>query len=420
MIDTICIYEGIHHKELFPLVHIRPTFDLRCGILNLREKIIRHYPGVTVNLHCRNYLAEHIKQRNPQLIVNDLHSDGCLFIDGRIVADPNFAEKIPLQGEDKIYTNGDMVVAARITGSKLKNFKKYLLDVIPLSAFNGLPTEEVDINYVHFPWELIHNNGREIIEDYKYITKDYKQMINAPINDGVYLVEKDNMYIAEGVDIKPGVVIDASDGPIYIAKNVKIMPNACLRGPLYIGKNSLIRMSAKVYENTSIGNVCKVGGEIEDSIIHSYSNKQHDGFLGHSYLGAWVNIGADTNSSDLKSNYGTIKVIINDVAVDSKMQFVGAIIGDHSKTAINTMLNTGTVIGLSCNVYGSGFPPKYMPSFSWGGSDGVTTYNLEKSLEVAERVMKRRDIIISEDAKRLISNVFELTRDERESRGMPY
>jgi UDP-N-acetylglucosamine diphosphorylase/glucosamine-1-phosphate N-acetyltransferase len=420
LIDTICIFEGVHHKDLFPLVHIRPTFDLRCGISNLRDKIVRHYPNVTINLHCRNYLAEHIKQRNPKLIINDLHSDGCLFIDGRVVADSDFGSKIPLQGEDKIYVKGKTIIAARITGEKLEKFKHHLMDTIPASAFDGLEKEEVDVNYVHYPWELIQNNGNEIVEDYKFLTKDLSEMINSPISAGVNIVNENNIYIGKGVDINPGVVLDASDGPIYIADSVRIMANACLRGPLYIGENSIVKMGAKIYENTSIGNVCKVGGEIEDSIIHSYSNKQHDGFLGHSYLGAWVNLGADTNSSDLKSNYGNIKVVINDEIVDSKSQFVGSIIGDHSKTSINTMLNTGTVIGISCNVYGSGFPPKYMPSFSWGGSEGVTTYNLDKCLEVAERVMKRRDIEISDDAKRLISKVFEMTREERHGRGMPY
>ena len=178
MIDTICIYEGIHHKELFPLVHIRPTFDLRCGILNLREKIIRQYPEVTINLHCRNYLSEHIKQRNPELIVNDLHTNGCLFIDGRVLADKDLSKKIPLQGDDKVYTSGGMIIAARIRGQKLEHFKTYLDDVIPLSAFEDLPTEEVDVSYIHYPWELIHSNGNEIIQDYEYLTNGISKRIN--------------------------------------------------------------------------------------------------------------------------------------------------------------------------------------------------------------------------------------------------
>jgi UDP-N-acetylglucosamine diphosphorylase/glucosamine-1-phosphate N-acetyltransferase len=214
-------------------------------------------------------------------------------------------------------------------------------------------------------------------------------------------------------------VLDAENGPIYIGKNVKILPNAVIEGPAYVGDGSLIKVSAKIYENTSIGPVCKVGGEVEASIIHAFSNKQHEGFIGHSYLGTWVNIGADTNNSDLKNDYGNVKVYVDGELIDSGSMFVGLIMGDHSKSGINLMFNTGTVVGVSCNIYGSGLPPKFVPSFSWGGAqDGFVTYRIDKAIEVARRVMARRNVQLTEIDEKLFRKIFELTEEERVKAGV--
>ncbi|OPX32048.1 hypothetical protein B1H10_08075 [candidate division KSB1 bacterium 4484_188] len=221
------------------------------------------------------------------------------------------------------------------------------------------------------------------------------------------MLGKENVHIAAGARVMPGVVLNAESGPIYIDQGAVVMPNAVLEGPLYLGKKSRIKIGAKIYQDTTIGPVCKVGGEVEGSIIHSYSNKQHDGFLGHSYLAEWVNIGADTNNSDLKNTYGEITVFLNGSPVKTGKRFVGLIMGDHSKTGINTMLNTGTIVGVNCNVYGAGFPPKFIPSFSMGGSSGFREYNFEKALEVAEIVMSRRQVKFSEKHK----NMFRAARE---------
>jgi UDP-N-acetylglucosamine diphosphorylase/glucosamine-1-phosphate N-acetyltransferase len=215
--------------------------------------------------------------------------------------------------------------------------------------------------------------------------------------------------------VKPGVVLDAEGGPIYIGKKAKVFPNAVIEGPAFIGDGSMIKIGAKIYENTSIGEVCKVGGEVEGSIIHSYSNKQHDGFLGHAYLGMWVNLGADTNNSDLKNNYGSVRVMINGEEVNSGSMFVGLTMGDHSKAGINTMFNTGTVVGVSSNVFGAGFPPKYIPSFAWGGAEGIETYDIARALEVAQRVMGRRKMQLSGAEEKVLREVFALTARERSS-----
>jgi UDP-N-acetylglucosamine diphosphorylase/glucosamine-1-phosphate N-acetyltransferase len=211
--------------------------------------------------------------------------------------------------------------------------------------------------------------------------------------------------------------MDASTGPIFIEKNVTIFPNAVIQGPFYIGESSKIKSCATIYPNVSIGTVCKVGGEVEDTIIHPFSNKQHSGFLGHSYLGSWINLGADTNNSDLQNNYGTIKVQINGKHIDSGKQFVGLLMGDHSKTAINKMFNTGTVVGFSSNVFGAGFPPKYIPSFGWGGSESMKEYKLAKAIETAKAVFTRRDKNFSTDDEKLFEYIFNLTKVDRSKRG---
>jgi len=419
MVDSICIFEGINYKRLLPLVYTRPEYDLRCGILTLREKIIDSFPGIPFSLHCRGYLVVTMKENNPNIPINEIIGDSCLFVNGRVLADSSFANKIKLDGDDILYVNADQIVAARVSGSKLDILKNALNDLFTLSDFSDLFREEVDVKLIAYPWDIINNNGKAIVDDFYRMTKNRPNNINGTAYQGAFLLNPDNIFIEEGAKIKPGAVLDAESGPIYIGKDAVIYPNAFLLGPCSIGSKTLVKAGARIYEDTSIGEVCKVGGEVESSIIHSYSNKQHDGFLGHSYLGMWVNIGADTNNSDLKNNYGSVKVVINDEQIDSGSQFMGLTMGDHSKTAINTMFNTGTVVGVACNVFGGGFPAKYIPSFTWGGPEAITTYAMERSLEVAKRAMARRNIQLSDATERLLKKIFDLTRDERRKRGMP-
>jgi UDP-N-acetylglucosamine diphosphorylase/glucosamine-1-phosphate N-acetyltransferase len=209
----------------------------------------------------------------------------------------------------------------------------------------------------------------------------------------------------------PGVTINAEHGPVWLDQDATVMPHAVLEGPLYLGKNSIIKTGAKIWENTTIGPMCKVGGDVEESIILAYSNKQHEGFLGHAYLAEWINIGADTNNSDLKNNYGEITVFLNGYPVNTGKQFLGLIMGDHSKTAINTMLNTGTIVGVNCNVFGSGFPPKFIPSYSWGGEIGLREYQFEKAIETARSAMKRRQRDFTEKDLRLFEETKKMAKD---------
>lgn len=411
----ICIFEDINVNKLNPLVYARPVYDLIAGTSSLKEKILSAYPSVMCSLHCRPYLEGIVKQNNPNTFVNSIESDECLFINGRLIAPANLNEVIPLiSGVDKVYVNGETVIAARVSGKKLSYLKNYKRDLFELLNFEGLQIELVNSKTVQYPWELITANGKLIKDEFENIKSSKTKVTPVyKIYDGAHLIGKENIFIGSGSIIKPGVVLDASNGPIIIQEEVEIFPNAVIEGPVFIGKKSKIKSCASIYENVSIGHTCKVGGEVEESIILPYSNKQHAGFIGHSYLGSWVNLGADTNCSDLKNNYSNISVKINHESINTGLQFVGLIMGDHSKTGINTMLNTGTVAGFCSNIFGSGFPSKFIPSFSWGGSDGFEEYDLNKAIEVARKVYQRRNIIMTGTDEIIFRKIFELSENER-------
>ncbi|NWF90775.1 MAG: GlmU family protein [Ignavibacteriaceae bacterium] len=414
MVDVICLFEDKSFSQLLPLVYFRPTYDLRCGILTLREKFQYYFPKSKFILNCRNYLQEFVSESNPKTIVNQMNYDSVLFINGRVIAESKLAKQLKIN-EDTLFTHKGQIVAAKLSKGNLLSFKDKMHDFLDLTDLNHLPAKEIDVSVINYPWDLVSNNGAQIVSDFNLLTGTLKgKKLRGKVYPGVSLLNKKQIFIDSGTTVKPGVVLDAEGGPIYIGKDVKIFPNAVIEGPAFIGDKSAIKIGAKIYENTSIGEVCKVGGEVEGTIIHSYSNKQHDGFLGHSYLGMWVNLGADTNNSDLKNNYGNVKVIIDGNQIDSGSMFVGLTMGDHSKSAINTMFNTGTVVGVSSNVFGSGFPPKYISSFSWGGSDIISTYELQKALSVAKRVMARRKVTLTEAEEKIFHKVFELTKSERE------
>jgi UDP-N-acetylglucosamine diphosphorylase/glucosamine-1-phosphate N-acetyltransferase len=418
MVDSICVFEDTAYRNLLPLVHLRITSDLRCGITTLREKIERTYPGIPLSLHCRGYLADLVREQNLGVPVNNVQGTSCLFVNGRLIADESLPKIVPTEGPDAMYISRESVVAARLSGTTLDAFRRNLPETIGSEHFEGLTRTEIQVALVHYPWDLVSRNGDAIVADFALLTAGRKEKMRGLVYEGAHLVNKENLYVGDGTQIKPGTVLDAESGPIYIGKNVTVFPNATIEGPAYVGDGCMIKIGAKIYENTSIGEKSKVGGEVEESIIHSHSNKQHDGFLGHSYLGRWVNLGADTNNSDLKNNYGNVSVVIDGESIDTGSPFVGLIMGDHSKSGINTMFNTGTVVGISSNVFGSGFPPKAIPSFAWGGAGGMTTYRIEKSLEVAKRVMARRKIILSAVEETVIREVFMETEKERESAGL--
>ena len=284
---------------------------------------------------------------------------------------------------------------------------------INLAKFKNIPHENIDVTIANYIWDLIYENEKELIIDIQLAAGKNKTKLSSKKITGSHFINDKKIFIQNNVTIKPGVVLDASHGQIYIDENSIISSCAVIEGPVYIGKSSIIKNHSSL-KNVSIGSVCKIGGEVEDSVILSYTNKQHPGFLGHSYLGSWINLGADTNCSDLKNNYSTIKITMNGTNIDSGKQFLGLIMGDHSKTAINTMFNTGTIAGFSSNIFGAGFPKKYIPSFSWGGSDSVEEYDLPKAVETAKAVFKRRNISFDKTQENLFESIFNLTKSQRE------
>jgi UDP-N-acetylglucosamine diphosphorylase / glucose-1-phosphate thymidylyltransferase / UDP-N-acetylgalactosamine diphosphorylase / glucosamine-1-phosphate N-acetyltransferase / galactosamine-1-phosphate N-acetyltransferase len=412
----ICIFEDEQYLNFEPLIYSRPVYDLVCGMTTLKEKIIRSFPTEKITLKCRNYLESFVREENPKYKINQFHNDDYLFINGRIIAPSNLKNILSTKsGEEKVFVSKDVVVAAKVSAKRIKELSIADSEIINTKIFSNLPTLEVDVPFANYLWDLVYQNGEELQNDFKIYTKGKSSAKKKYA--GVNFVNKKNIFIGKNVDIKPGVVLDASTGPIFIEKNVTIFPNAVLQGPFYIGESSKIKSCATIYPNVSIGNVCKIGGEVEDTIIHSYTNKQHSGFLGHSYLGSWINVGADTNNSDLQNNYGSITVQINGKRINSGRQFVGLMMGDHSKTAINTMFNTGTVVGFSSNVFGAGFPPKYFPSFGWGGNESMMEYKLAKAIETAKAVFARRDKEFTKEYEQLFETIFNLTKDDRTKRG---
>ena len=413
----ICIFEDNKAGNLAPLSFARPVYDLVCGMTMLRKKIERTFEGTRISLHTRPYLHDHVTYRNSEYIVNKVaSSDTCLFINGRVMLPINFKKIIKLDSPgDVVFVSKGQVVAAKVTGKNLEFIKTKISDVLTLETFEGIQTEEVDVQFYEYPWDFIRYHSGEMYRDYSQLFAGITdKRIRAEIGAGVHLVNEKDIFIDEGAIVKPGVVIDASSGPIVIGKNTVIESNAVIMGPVYIGRSSRVRPLSVIYDNTSIGNVCKVGGEVEFSIIQSYSNKQHQGFLGHAYLGSWVNLGADTNCSDLKNNYSTVRAQTNSQEVDTGLQFLGVIMGDHCKTGINTMLNTGTVVGFSSNVFGAEFPAKYIPSFAWGKD---ATYNVSLSITTAKKVMLRRNQTMHDCEEKLFKHIFEITKSEREQRG---
>jgi UDP-N-acetylglucosamine diphosphorylase/glucosamine-1-phosphate N-acetyltransferase len=412
MSSVLCLFEDNGYRNLLPLTYTRPVYHLRCGTGSLGDKVRQVYDPSQVIFHCRPMLAESLAQAAAGGTVNQIDGDACLLINGRLLATADLAEKIPLKGDDCLYTCGDDLVAARISGNHLGKLAETIADG-PLKAdlFAIDRIEEVDLPLIVYPWDLIQRNGEQIGVDWSLF--GYQAGHKGQVDEGVSILGRENVFIGEEARVKPGAVLDAEEGPIIISAGAKIFPNATIEGPACIGPKSLIKIGAKIYEGTTIGEVCKVGGEVEESIIHSYSNKQHDGFLGHAYLGMWVNLGADTNNSDLKNNYGNVKVYVDGQMVDSGSMFVGLTMGDHSKSGINTMFNTGTVVGVCCNVYGGGFPPKFVPSFSWGGAEGLVEYRLDKALETARAVMGRRKVELSLAEENLYRAIFEDTADQR-------
>ncbi len=406
----ICIFEDEKFDRLYPLTYLRPVSDLKCGASSLYEKIRRNYEDTEICFFIRPQLVNSFKKRNPQSSVNnldDLKNDDLLFLNARLLLKEKISpaeEEIGIKDGLPAYIKVKKETISKISFSDFSEFLKNVSQI--------LPKKEVDLKLISYPWDLINENGEAIKDDFKALGKKGVEGEMHP--QALIYGNPDNVYIAKGAKIHPFVVLDVKEGPIIIEENTKIFPFARIEGPGVIGKNSMILGGAKIRECTSIGPVCRVGGEVEESIIHGYSNKYHDGFLGHAYVCEWVNLGAFTTNSDLKNDYSNVSVHIKDELVDSKSIKVGSFIGDYTKTSIGIILNTGTVIGVMCNVVGSGkISPKFIPSFCWYINNNFLKYSFKKQLESAKITLSRRKKELTPEDAELLKSVHEITKEER-------
>lgn len=383
----LIIFEDEGYKGLLPLVYSRCTFNLRCGFNNLLEKLEATIGRTAESLFVRKQLASVIAERQPRRVNQPATSDDQLWINGRFLIRGGI--DLPLgsaawQGESLVAARIDRAIATRLQPEVLMQNVR-IREVLAQLPVVDLPPQAGVL--IEFPWQLVLRNAEEI--ERQCAAAEMK--LGSEPDPGAHLVEARAIHIGEGCRIRAGAVLDASLGPVFIGANVIVHPCAVIQGPCFIGDGCVIQPGASIRSGCSIGMVCKVGGEVEGTIFHGYSNKQHDGFIGHSYVGEWVNLGADTVGSDLKNTYGPVRVPINGRPVDTGETFVGAFIGDHTKTAIRTTLPTGCVIGYGCNIATSSFVPTFVPSFSWLTDKGRQGNDAQKALAVARTVMSRRN-----------------------------
>ncbi|HHP7241336.1 MAG TPA: putative sugar nucleotidyl transferase [Cyclobacteriaceae bacterium] len=381
-------------QNLLPLTYTRPIPELRLGILTLKEKWQRK-----LNSHSVSYITEdYLGKKYPFQIIED-----GLIINSSILPDKAVEEYIRALEKDQILLKENKFIAARTSGSNIAKIQHEDWSTFSVCYYKG------NLKILKNVWELFQWNGQEIINDFELITKN---RYSSEINDHYTRVYgPGSVFIEEGAVIKCAI-LNAESGPIYIGKNCKISENAVIQGPTAICEESTVSIGAKIRKNNTVGPACKIGGEVSNSVIFGYSNKSHDGYLGNSVLGEWCNLGADTNTSNMKNNYGNVKVwnYPSKSFININNQFCGLIMGDHAKSGINTMFNTGTVCGVSSNIFGGGFPKKFIPSFSWG--DG-STYIYEKALEVAEKMMARRNIQLPAVDVGILENVYRLSKPYR-------
>lgn len=385
------LFDGPSRNNLLPFTFTRPVADIRVGILTIREKWEAHL-GFTTTTVTEDYLSEKypMVEMEQNIMINASYL-------------PNFeiVELIKELSENQAIFKDEDVIAF---------YAKDTQEEIDFEKYESIEFNE-DIIKIEATWDIFSKNGAALQDDFELLTKNRKSQ---PIPTSNNIINSENIFIEEGAKLK-FVTLNASSGPIYIGKDTEIMEGSIIRGPFALCDNAVVKLGAKIYGPTTIGPFCKVGGEVNNSVLFGFSNKGHDGFLGNSVLGEWCNLGADTNNSNLKNNYAEVRLwdYTTEGFAKTGLQFCGLMMGDHSKCGINTMFNTGTVVGVSANIFGSGFPRNFIPSFSWGGNSGFTTYLTKKAFEVAKVVMARRNIEFTKQDQAVLEHVFEETKKFR-------
>jgi UDP-N-acetylglucosamine diphosphorylase/glucosamine-1-phosphate N-acetyltransferase len=382
------LFDSFRRNNLLPFVYTRPVADIRVGIMTIREKWEK-YLGVKTSTLTEDYLGEKYPLQKA--------ADNIL-INGSVLPTHQLIERMAKLNSGETLVKDDAILAMRLSADEIDELgeKEDLIE----NLFEG---EFLKINN---SWDIFSLNAQAIRDDFELLTKGRK---SAPLPETNFVKgDRKNIFLEEGARVD-FAFLNAEEGPIYIGKDASIMEGSKVRGPFAMGENSILKMAAKIYGGTTIGPWSKVGGEINNVVFFGYSNKAHDGFLGNSVVGEWCNFGADTNNSNLKNTYDHIRIwsIAEDTFINTGLQFCGLLMGDHSKTGINTMFNTGTVVGVSCNIYGSGYQRNYIPSFSWGGPQGLKPYKLKRAFEVATAVYKRRNLEFNAIEQDILTHIFE-------------
>jgi UDP-N-acetylglucosamine diphosphorylase/glucosamine-1-phosphate N-acetyltransferase len=377
--------------HLKPFTYTRPIGDLRVGMLTIREKWEKHIQS-KISFHTQFHLSDKYQCHFAQIN---------LLVNSSIIPDLALIERIKhLPIYHALYAN-DTIIALKLDATASRLFLGgQLPDQLATVDWNEPYTQVKRI------WDIFRLNDAEIRKDFELVTRGKKSQ---PLETHNHLLGPiGDLFIEEGAKVACSI-LNTSSGPIYIGKNAEVLEGSMLRGPLVLCEHAATKMGTKIYGATTLGPHCKVGGELNNVVMFGYSNKGHDGFLGNAVIGEWCNLGADTNNSNLKNNYSDVKVwnYASEMFETSNLQFCGLFMGDHSKSGINTMFNTGTVVGVAANIFGAGFPPKFIPSFSWGGADGFVTYRPEDAVEAAERMMSRRNIELGQEDEQVLRTVFE-------------
>lgn len=391
------LFDDQASEQLLPFTFTRPSACLMVGIWTIAEKWEYQLGRSLSYKPFRKYLSV----KYPAILETDN-----VYINGRLLPDNNLLQAIQTLGVGEMICTGSLVLAIRTT-ALLEQFDVERLSLTGIRSLDYTDTFRI----LQYPEDIFRMNGDEIKRDFTSITTGRNSLTPDASNR---IVNAGDVFLEEGATVV-NAILNASAGPIYIGKDAEVMDGAIIRGPFSLGAHSAIKMGAKIYGDTSIGPHCKIGGEVTNSVVLGYSNKGHDGFMGNSVIGHWCNWGADTNNSNLKNNYEIVKLWdeVTGRFRSTGLTFCGLMMGDHSKCGINTMFNTGTVVGVGANIFGSGFPRNFLPSFAWGGPQGMDTFKLPKFFQTAEKVMERRGLALNEVEKEILTTIYNETAKHR-------
>ena len=392
--NNIILFGEDNWFHFLPLTLTRPVCELRVGILTIREKWEKWLDGKG-SFITQDYLSE----KYPICIEQDN-----LLINSTFLPTESLVNAIKKLDLNHSLMLGTEMVAARISEDRLNRLATDESVIPSLNAHDLVGNDDITIDRITRPYHIFSKNGVEILRDFELITNG---RTSQPISTYNHVMGKHAIFLEEGATMEC-CTINTNDGPVYIGKNAQVMEGSLIRGGFAACEGSIVKMGAKIYGPTTIGPHCRLGGEVSNSVMLANSNKGHDGFLGNSVIGEWCNLGADTNTSNLKNNYLPVRIwsYVSQGFEDTGLQFCGLIMGDHSKAGINTMFNTGTVVGVASNIFGDGFPRNFIPSFSWGGAAGFTTHQLNKAIETAKIVMSRRNQEFTEQDRKILEHIF--------------